>query len=88
MQITQYKTKKRNPAISTVVKFDQWPFKDLAVALDPKVGYINSSGALSSGVAFGWSLDKGDNCLVMFEDGTMAVSNEDHIALYQKNNGI
>lgn len=87
MQITQYETKKKNPAIVAVVKFDPWPFKDLTVGLAPDVNYINGSGTLSKTI-LGWCLDKGDNCLVMFEDGTMAVSNEGYIAAYQKNNGI
>lgn len=84
MQITQYETKKKNPAIVTVVQFDPWPFRDRMVHLKTSVAII--SGGTLSRTTIGYVMGDDDNCLVTFEDGTMAVANLKAIEAYNKKN--
>jgi len=88
MQITQYETKKKNPDIISVVEFDQWPFDSKTISVAAGMAYIDSSGNRTTRTTSSYVLNTYDNCLVLFDDGTMAVSNQTNIALYRKNNGF
>lgn len=69
------------PQIVSAIQFDPWPFSLHDIRTNDEVDYIESDGERHRG--FGpYLTETYDNCLVLFSDGTHAVTSERGLAQF------
>jgi len=88
MKVINYATAATRPEIVQVIEFSPWPFKTSEV--ETSVGFLSAYAAIRGGHLrepedeCPWQLNTLDNCLVIFDDGTVAVGCQKAVDAYNK----